>query len=392
MEFNLNAQQERFRSELCAYLNKNLTPELKQANADAEDMSGYNWDFVVEFRKRLSKDGYLAVGWPAEYGGGGKDLIHQTLLFEECDYHGVPGLNPTYAYMAQAIIMLGSEEQRKLLLPRIASGELDIVVGYSEPEAGSDLANLQTTAVRQGDEFIVNGQKLFQSGANHAHYAWLAVRTDPNLPKHKGIAILLVDMNSPGVTLDQYRTMSGWWHHGVVFDGVRVPQTMLVGEMNKGWYAIMAAIDFERAANASPGHMIRLYDILLQYCRETEKNGKALIDDPLIRNILADLHAEVQSSRLVGYWVMSMQAKGQYPQHETSLMSGLMRETARKISQVALNIMGPYAQLTPGSHYAPLDGELEFAYRDDMYFSFAAGGFDITRNIIARRGLGLPRD
>jgi hypothetical protein len=289
-------------------------------------------------------------------------------------------------------MLLGTEEQKRLLLPRLSGGELDILVGYSEPEAGSDLANLQCRAVLEGDEFVVNGQKLFSSGADHCHYCWLAVRTDPDAPKHRGISLLIVDMKSPGITIDWYKTMGDWWHHGVHFDNVRVPRSMLVGEMNRGWYHIMAAIDFERAANGNPGHAVRLYDLLVQFCRETQRNGHSLMDDPAVRNLLVDLATDVRCSRLVSYWVASMQAKGMYPQHETSLVTMVMRETAMRLSAASTELMGPYAQLRPGSRWALLDGEMEHAYRNDMYFSFAAGGFDITRNVIARRGLGLPRD
>ena len=268
-DFELTEDQRRFRDDLCQYLRGELTPEVKRANADPDESSGLKHSLVVNFRRKLAENGYLAVGWPTEYGGGGRDLVYQVLAFEEMDYHGVPSLNPTYAYVTQAIIMLGSEEQKQLLLPRLTKGELDIVVGYSEPEAGSDLANLQTRAVLEGDEFVINGQKLFSSGANNAQYAWLAVRTDPDSPKHRGISLLIVDMKTPGITLARYRTMGDWWHHGMHFDNVRVPRSMLVGELNWGWYHIMVAIDFERAANGNPGHTVWLYDLLVQYCKET---------------------------------------------------------------------------------------------------------------------------
>ena len=391
MDFELNEDQRRFKDDLCQYLGKELTPEVKRANADPDESKGMKHSFVVDFRRKLGENGYLAVGWPGEYGGGDKDMVYQVLAFEEMDYHGVPGLDPAYTYLTQAVIMLGSDEQKRLLLPHLTRGEMDMVVGYSEPEAGSDLANLQTRAVLEGGEFVVNGQKLFCSVANNAQYAWLAVRTDPDAPKHRGISLLVADMKTPGITLARYRTMAGWLHYGMHFDNVRVPRSMLVGELNRGWYHIMAAIDFERAANGNPGHTVWLYDLLLRYCKETKRDGQALIDDPSVRNLLADLVTDVRCSQLAAYWVASMHAQGMHPQHETALVTLVMRETARKVAAAHMELMGSHAQLRPGSKGAPLDGAVEYAYRDDMFFSFAAGGFDITRNVIANRGLGLPR-
>lgn len=392
MEFEFSQEQQGFREELCQFLRDELTPEVRREHSDPSESLGYSWGFVRGFRRRMAQRGYIGVGWPKEAGGGGKDMVYQVLFQEEMEYHEAPMLAATDIQIPQAILLFGTEEQKRFFLPRIRAGEAVFFLGYSEPEAGSDLASLQCRAVLEGDEFVVNGQKLFSSQANHADYGWMAVRTDPNSPKHRGISLMIVDMRSPGISLQSFTTMGGWKHPAVAFDDVRVPRNMLVGEINRGWYQLMTAIDVERVNNGSPGHVTRLFDNLLAYCRETRRGAQRLIDMPTVRATLADLAADVQSTRLVAYWAASMYAQGLLPQHETSLVSLVMRETARKVSAAHLELLGPYAQLQRGSKWAPQEGEAEFHYRNDMFFSFAAGGFDITRTVIARRGLGLPRD
>ena len=392
MDFVLNPAQKQFQDELCRFLQKELPAEVKKAHEDLTESDRYMQKFRSEFLKKLAQAGYLGIGWPPEYGGGGKDMVYQVLGEEELAYHEAPHLSGTYRYVAPAIMLFGTEELKQRFLPPISRAELETFTGYSEPEAGSDLANLQTRAVLEGDEFVVNGQKLFSSGAHHAHYAWLLARTDPDAPRHKGLSILLVDMESPGISLAWYKTMAGWWHHGVYFDNVRVPRSNLVGELNQGWYHIMAALDYERASNGNPGHVMRLFDRLLSYCRETKRDGSYVIDVPTVRNLLADLHADVAATRWTAYWVASMHAQGSHPQHETSLVTMFMRETARKIEVAHMELLGPYAPIGPGSPQARQGGMVAQDYLNDMFFHFAAGGFDITRNVIARRGLGLPRD
>lgn len=391
MEFQLTDQQEGFRADVCSFLTKELTQDVRQSNHDPSEQGEYKWPFVKEFRKKLAKRGYLGIGWPKEYGGGGRDMLHQVLFFEEMDYHGAPSLSPSYTYLPMGIILFGTEEQKSFFLPRLSSGDMDFFQGYSEPEAGSDLANLQCRAVAEGDEFVVNGQKLFSSKAHHSEWAFMLVRTNPDVRKHRGISMLLIDMHSPGITLGWYKTMAGWWHHGVHFDDVRVPRSNLLGELDQGWYHGMAILDYERAANGNPGAVMALYDQLLAYCNEIQPNGHSLIEESHVSNLLAELASEVQTARLTAYWVASMHANGEHPEGESTLVTLVMRETARKIDAAALDLLGPYANLWRGSKWAPLDGEMSYNYINNTYFSFAAGGFDISRNVIANRGLQLPR-
>ena len=388
MRFEFDEEQQSFKKEVCRFLTDELTPERIRAHADSSELSGYSREFVLAFRKRMAERSYIGVGWPTEKGDM-SDVMLQVILQEEMEYHAAPQLSAAYTYVPPSLLLFGSDEQKRHFLPRIRAGEIDITVGYSESQAGSDLANLQCRAVLDGDEFVVNGQKLYSSDANYADYAWLAVRTDPDVSRHRGISLILVDMASPGITIDRYVTMGGWEHHGIQFDQVRVPRGMLVGELNRGWYHMMAAIDIERLSNASPGHVMRLYDHLITDCHQLSRGGRPLIDDQSIRRSLAELAADVEISRLCAYWVASLFAKGSMPQHETALVTLAMRETARKISAKHIEVLGAFGQLHHGSKWAPQEGAGEFHYLNDMYYSFAAGGFDITRNVIARRGLGL---
>ncbi|MCZ6873449.1 MAG: acyl-CoA dehydrogenase family protein, partial [bacterium] len=214
---------------------------------------------------------------------------------------------------------------------------------------------------------------------------------DPEAPKHRGISMFIVDMQSPGIRISSVPTLAGWTHHAVYLDHVRVPRDMLVGEVNQGWQLIMGAIDFERAALAAPGLVAYQIDRLLAYCSGTQNDQASLLADPLIQDKLVELAIEAEAARLMSYWVASMHAQGQLPQHETSLAVLYKRETARLADVIGLDILGPYAPLQGESRWAKLAGEVEAEYRDHLYFQFAAGGNDITRNIIANRGLGLPR-
>jgi hypothetical protein len=391
MRFTLTDEQEAFRQDICQFLRQELSPEVVARHRDPREANGYAWEFSMAFRRKLAARGYLGVGWPREYGGGGKDTVFQLILAEELEYHDAPGIDGTLTYIPPAIMAYGSEAQKAYFLPRIAAGEVEFFLGYSEPGAGSDLAALQTRAVADGDDFVLTGQKVFSSEAHHADYGWVAARTDPDLPKHRGISLFIVDMRSPGIRLGGFTTINGWHHPTVAFEQVRVPRTALVGELNRGWYYIMGAIDFERAALANPGLVRRTFDRLVAYCRTTSHRGKPLIRQPWVRQRLAELSTEVEGARLLSYWVAAMQARGLRPQHETSLAVLVKRETVCALDALAVELAGPGAQLRRGEPGAAAAGEFEYAYKQHLYFSFAAGGFDITRNVIALRGLELPR-
>lgn len=391
MEFELTAEQGAFRAEVCAFLTRELTPEVWRAHRDPGEQSGWTVEFTKRFRRMLGERGLIGMGWPREYGGGGRSRVFQAIFWDEMEYHRAPGLDRSITYVPNAILSFGSAAQKAAFLPRVSRGELSWFVGYSEPEAGSDLASLKTRALEDGDSFVITGQKAFSSEAHMADYGWVAARTDSAAPKHKGISMFIVDMKSPGVVVSKHPTLAGWTHHAVYFDNVRVERAMLVGELHQGWRVIMGAIDFERTALASPGLVGYQLDRLLAFCDERRDGAGRLLDDPLVQDRLARLMTEAEAARLMSYWIASLHACGQMPQHETSLALLVKRETARAFDVAGLELLGPYAPLEPGSRRAQLDGEIEVEYRDHLYFEFAVGGFDITRNVVAHRGLGLPR-
>jgi alkylation response protein AidB-like acyl-CoA dehydrogenase len=391
MQFAFTPEQQAFQRRLCDFLTAEITPGVKKRHHDPDEFSGWDWDFYIAFRKKLAAQGYIGMAWPKEYGGQARDFFYQMILEEEMEYHGAPGLDRSVTYIPNSILASGSDEQKQFFLPKIAAGELQFFVGYTEPEAGSDLASLSTRAMADGDDLVVTGQKAFASEANHADYGWLAVRTDFDSPKHRGISLLIVDMKSPGITLGEFTTISGWKHSTVNFDNVRVPRQNLIGEMNRGWYYIMGALDYERAAQSNPGLPRRSFDRLVEYCKTTLRDGKPLVADPVVRCRLAELSAEVEGAKLMSYWVASMHSRGLRPQHETAMAAMVKRQAARAIDIYAMELLGPGGQLTRDEPQAPTDGDFLYDYLNNMYFHFAAGGFDVNRNIIALRGLDMPR-
>ena len=396
MEFAFDAEQEAFRAELCAFLDAELPDEVREQHRDLREWDGWEAGFAEEFRRRLGARGYIAAPWPTEYGGGGRDIIDRVIFAEEMEYHGAPAFDRSVTYIPDALLQFGSEAQKRELLPRLGRGECTFFLGYSEPDAGSDLAGLQTRAEERGDTFVITGQKAYSSGADRADYGWVAARTDPDAPKHRGISLFIVDMTSPGIEIARHATTAGWEHHSVAFNGVEVPRSALVGELNEGWRVIMGAIDAERASLGAPGLVLAQLDRLVAHARETPAEDAAghagtLLEDGAVADRLARLAIEVDAAQLVSYWVASLVAHGERGQHEASLALLYKRETARALDVAALELLGPAGALQPDAPGAPLGGAVEREYLDHLYFHFAAGGFDINRNVIATRGLGLPR-
>jgi len=389
VDFDLTPDEREFRAEVCSFLQRELTPDVWRDHRDPNEQEGWSTEYTRYFRRQLGNQGYISAGWPATDGGGGKNAIYQVLLAEELEYHRAPAFDRSITYVPNAVLQFGSEEQKAALLPRMKRGEIAWFVGYSEPEAGSDLASLKTRAVEDGDSFVITGQKAFSSDAHVADYGWVAARTDPAAPKHRGISVFIVDMKSPGVQITQYATLAGWTHHAVYFDHVRVPRSELVGTVNDGWRIIMGAIDIERAALATPGLVNLQFDRLLTHCAHTRSQRG--FDDAVVADQLCRLAIEAEAARLMSYWVASLHARRELPSHEASLSLLYKRETARRFDVAGLEILGAHASLRSGSRWTELDGEIEAEYRDHLYFHFAAGGFDITRNVIATRGLGLPK-
>ncbi len=289
-----------------------------------------------------------------------------------------------------SISLFGSEELKREFLPRIARGEIEFCLGYSEPEAGSDLAVLEMRAVEDGDDYIINGHKIFNTECHYAEYHWLAARTDPDVPKHRGISLFIVDLKSPGVTVNPMWTMSGERTNEVVYDNVRVPKRMMVGEKNRGFYHIMDALSFERMFVFVTELLYPFFNSIVQYAKETQHNGKPLSKDPVIRQKLAEMAVELEVGSLIQAQAFWMISKGLVPETETSICKIFSSELQQRLLNTAMQILGPYSQLQEGSKWAPLSGKIERNYRSAVMATFGAGSSEILRNIIAIRGLGLP--
>jgi alkylation response protein AidB-like acyl-CoA dehydrogenase len=285
----------------------------------------------------------------------------------------------------------GSEEMKKEWIPRIIKGNLRFWLAYSEPNAGSDLAAIQTRAVEDGDDLIINGQKIWSSGAHVADYAWMVARTDMNVPSYKGTSLFIVDNKTPGITIRPLTNIVGFHSFNeVFFDNVRVPKKNVVGEMNMGFLYLMVALDYERLAIAIGGFR-RQFDDLVKYVRATSRNGKPLSEHPSVRRKLADLAIEIEVAYAFFFKTAWMMDTNQMPNIEASALKLFATQLSRKLSSIGVEIMGSYGQLEHGSEHAPLKGQFCVGYLDSISAVIGAGTSEIQRNIIAQRGLGLPR-
>ncbi len=385
MEFAFTAEEEAFRQEVRSFLDRELT-DRPSGGLDA-------WHFYRGFIKKLAGKGWLTLAWPEEWGGQGASYMKQLVYNEEVAYHDAPAIDLASDRVGPTIMLYGTDEQKQRFLPPIVAGEAVWCQGFSEPEAGSDLASLQTRAVQDGDEFVINGSKIWTSLAHLAQWMILLARTDPDAPKHKGISYFLLDMKTPGITVQPLVDMLGRHQFNqVFFDNVRVPRDSLLGELNRGWYVATATLDFERSGIQRVIGSHRSYEKLVAYARETTRNGQPLIAQPLVRHKLADLKIEFEVGRLLAYRVAWMQGQQLVPNYEASVSKLYGSELAQRLAQAGVRILGLGGQLAPGSPWAQLAGSFESLYLGSAALTVAAGTSEVQRNIIATRGLGLPRD
>ena len=389
MDFRFSESEEKFREELTSWLNR----ELASRPGDDEDNSDSSWDFNLVMRKKLAEKGWLTMAWPEEYGGQSASHMMQVIFSEEMSYNRAPGRDVFGTRMMAPTLMIhGTEEQKKQFLPPVSRGDVQWCQGYSEPESGSDLASLQTRAVEDGDDFVVNGTKIWTSSAHRADHIMVLTRTDPDAPKHRGISFLLCDMNTPGITVNPIINMAD--EHGfnmVTFEDVRIPKKNLVGEQNRGWYVGATLLDFERSGVDYSAGAKRTLEELVDFAKNNKKNGTLIADDPVMRNRFADLAIEVEVSKLISYNIAWMQSQGLVPNKEASMGKVLGTELQQHVSYTGMQMLGMHGQLGPGSSHAPLKGRIEHMYLTDVSQTIQAGTSEINRNIIATRGLGLPR-
>ena len=385
MQLEYTPEQEQLRAEIRATLEQVMTPQ--RIAATHERMEG--GPEVRECIRALAAANLLGVGWPKEFGGQGFSAIEQFIFGEEARRANAPIPLVTLNTVGPTLMQFGTEEQKQTFLPAILDGSVEFAIGYSEPGAGSDLASLRTTAVRDGDDYIINGQKMFTSGAAYADYIWLAARTDPDAKKHKGISIFIVPTLSPGFSWQPLHTMPGVSTFYTFYDDVRVPASAIVAGENQGWQLITTQLNFERAALGNLGALEPLFEQTLQWAITTELDDGHVIDQPWVQLALARVEAQVAAYKLVNARVNAAMTKGALNMGEASAAKVFGTELTQQVARELLEVLDRNG-LRRGAE-APLRGALESAYRIAVINTFGGGANEIQRDIIAMAGLGMPR-
>jgi len=390
MDFKFTEEQEAFRQEVRNFLEEELRKGSYTPSCDAW-IQGYS----PEFTKKVAEKGWIGLTWPKEYGGQGRSNIDRLILTEEMLRYGAPTACHWFGdrQIGRSIIAFGTEEQKKELLPKILRGEAYVGLGMSEPEAGSDLASLKTKAVEDGDEYVIDGQKMWTSCAGFMNYIYLVARTDSEAPKHRGISEFIIRADLPGITIQPTIDITGSEAWGEVFyDGVRVPKTCLIGEKNRGFYQILNQLDYERAGLERLMGNYPLFDAIIQFTKENRQNGKPLSQDKLIRQKLAQLQIEFDVGRLLTYRVVLVMDEGRAPNVEAAMAKAYCTTFEQRLASVATEILGLYGQLLAESKWAPILGMAPHSFLGSKGYSLQAGTTEVLKNIVATRGLGLPTD
>ncbi len=387
MEFTFTPEEETWRKNVQDFIVRELPPRIE---AGENPYTDENWPAAMDFRKKIGRNGWVGIGWPKEYGGMGASVIMQMIFNEEMHYHNAP-LDPQAYQVGPAIITHGSDDLKKRFLSATANQEIVWCQGFSEPNAGSDLASLQTRAVADGDDFLITGSKIWTSYAHRADYIHILTRTDPDAPKHRGITYFILDMHSPGITISPLVNMTD--NHDfnqVYFDNVRVPRENMLGEENRGWYVATTTLDNERSGIPRVATARRRIDDLLAFLRNGG-SGPGIRHDPIIKSQVAELAIELALARNLAYRVGWLQSAGERFDMPASISKNFSSELQQRIAQTVMRLSGLYGQLRAASPRAVMRGQFPEQYIDTIARTIAAGSSEINRNIIATRGLGLPR-
>jgi alkylation response protein AidB-like acyl-CoA dehydrogenase len=386
LEFEWDPEFVAFRDELRAFIMQWRTRELLEEYARTHGGGG---PLIRQLHEAINERGWMRMCWPEAYGGEGRSMLYLYIFVEEMEYWGMPYGNLTFTSVAPSILQFGSDEQKEAYLPGIYRGELCFALGYSEPNAGTDLASLRTRAELDGDEWVINGQKIWTSLADVSTHIWLAVRTDPDARKHAGISIMIVPTDSPGITIRPLHTMYGGHTNETFYDDVRVPKDAVVGGVNQGWPIIMHALNHERVGLAATGGLARIYDQLVEYLRAERPEKWA---DPVTRLRLAELQLGLREHRALALrnaWII---AQGGTPIAEASMAKISGTELRTRIANTAMDLLGREGGLSAeNGEAAPFDGRAEFNFRLSPIFRFGGGTNEVQRDIVASAGLGLPR-
>ncbi len=394
MRIAYTVEQEKLRQELREYFGALMTPAVRAALADAggEYGSGDAYRAVV---RQLGADGWLALGWPREFGGRGGTMLDQLIFTDEAAIAGVPVPFLTMNTIGPTIMRFGTPGQKQFYLQRIAAGEIHFSIGYSEPEAGTDLASLRTTATRDGDAYVIEGQKMWTSLIQYADYVWLACRTDPEAPRHKGLSIIIVPTSAPGFSWTPVHTVAGVTTSATYYSGVRVPVTSLIGEENRGWPLITNQLNHERVALTSAAPVRSALAAVRDWAAATTlADGRRVIDAEWVRVNLARVHAKAEFLKLMNWKIASGGAGGAggtaVGPAAASATKVFGTEFAIEAYRLLMEVLGARALVPAGSAGDALAGRIERLHRSALILTFGGGTNEVQRDIIAAAALGLP--
>ena len=395
MDFRFTPEQEAFRREVRAWL-KEVMPRFQVGTrfAGVSEVEEEDTRYSPAFSRELGKKGWIGRAWPKGNGGQGLGYIEQMLFNEEmalnrapCGYH-----NPAERQMGPSILQFGTDEQKDFYIPKITAGETGFAIGYTEPNTGSDLAGLQTHARRDGDDYVVNGQKMWAGGAHFVDYLWTAVRTNPDAPKHKGVSVFIIPLkDNPGLTIRPYYTIAGARYNEIFFEDVRVPATAMVGEEDRGWYTVAHNLDFERSGiERVVGAEMQLAE-MTDLLGEMKVEGRSALRHPVIKHEIAQVAIDIAVERNLAYRVAWTQTAGLVPNYQSSMSKLFGSEVSQRSARVFVKALGLHGSVLRDSKYAVLRGKLPRKYMQTISVTIAGGTSEIQRNIMATRGLGLPR-
>ncbi|MCZ6706798.1 MAG: acyl-CoA dehydrogenase family protein [Chloroflexi bacterium] len=387
MDFQFSSDALAFEAEVHEFLSSEWSAERRARIMSNPD----SYEEERGFRRKLAENGWLTMSWPEEHGGAARSFEDQYLFQEACNYVGAPTATVAVQQVGPTLMQFGTDEQKERFLPPIARGEVEFALGYTEPDAGTDLASLVLRSVRDGDDYLFNGIKRFTSAAHRAEFVWLAARTDPDAPKHRGISMFLVPLDADGITIKPIWTLAGYRTNEVYFDDVRIPATALVGEENRGWYYAAHALDFERVSIFTVSGVRAVVDSLSTWAGTTNDAGRRPADDKRIRRTLAGFRIEIQVLQMLSYRILGMLSRGDHPNYEASQVKIFSTELMQRVQNAGTKMLGLHGQLTSDDDRAPLQGRIEQGYRSAVMPTFGAGSNEVMRNIIATRGFGLPR-
>jgi len=390
MDFEFTPEQKHFETEVYTYLKNNIPPELDQelvAHAEGEG------PIARGFVRQMGQDGWMGIGWPTEYGGQNRTPIEQYIYFDlAMGYFRIPIPVLGLMTVGPTLMRVGSEEQKQRFLPPILTGDIHFAIAYTEPEAGTDLFSLKATAIRDGDDYVINGQKIFTSEGTTADYFWMAVRTNPNAKRqHEGISILLVDAKSPGISIQPMDMMCEYGVGQEFFDNVRVPKECLVGEENHGVLYMVTQLAHERLSLVPHSTSVRVIEDTALWARSARRNGSCVANEPWVRNRLAELTVESEVLKMLNHHVVWLMTKGETPHVESAMSKAFGSEHLNHTMAACQEIMGQLGQMRLGSKGAPLGGWVERLSRMELELTFAGGTNEVMRDIMATMGLGLMK-